>query len=99
MEDLDIAEDGLQMQAASPAVAGGATLHNSAAITPPLPQQGQQFLSMQQQQSQQLSPVQARYCKYFMQRVTTNVSHVLFYVVAEDGMAKLAVVVSGVQAC
>lgn len=32
--------------------------------------------------------------KYYIQRVSTNVNHVLFYVVDPDGMAKLAVVVS-----
>lgn len=37
---------------------------------------------------------QPPYGKYFMQRVTTNVAHVLFYVVDSRGFAKLAVVVS-----
>lgn len=37
---------------------------------------------------------QPPYVKFFMQRVTTNVAHVLFYVVDKRGFAKLAVVVS-----
>jgi hypothetical protein len=42
-----------------------------------------------QQQQQQFGP----WVKYYIQRVTTNINHVLFYCVDEAGMAKLAVVV------
>jgi hypothetical protein len=42
----------------------------------------------------QQGPLGAKpYCKYFMKRITTNVSHVLFYVVDAQGLGKLAVVV------
>jgi hypothetical protein len=62
--------------------------------------QQQQFMGLQPQQMMQAPPLfqqPLRYSKYFMQRVTTNVAHVLFYVVDTQGLAKLAVVVSAID--
>ena len=39
------------------------------------------------------APQPRRYVKYYIQRITTNVNHVLFYVVDEEAQGKLAIVV------
>eukprot|EP00879_Flechtneria_rotunda_P014119 GHRR01014749.1.p1 GENE.GHRR01014749.1~~GHRR01014749.1.p1 ORF type:complete len:229 (+),score=67.88 GHRR01014749.1:232-918(+) len=54
----------------------------------------QQQLLLARQQGGQCNPP---YCKYYMQRVTSNVAHVLFYVVNAEGAAKLAVVGTDVK--
>jgi hypothetical protein len=56
-------------------------------------QQGYGNMQQEMMQAPPLFQQAMRYNRYFMQRVTTNVAHVLFYVVDTQGMAKLAVVV------
>jgi hypothetical protein len=59
-----------------------------------------QFIELQQQHGSAGTPAlgmqltSGPWVKYYIQRVSTNVNHVLFYVVDPEGMAKLAVVVS-----
>jgi hypothetical protein len=59
-----------------------------------------QFIELQQQLGSAGTPAiglqltSGPWVKYYIQRVSTNVNHVLFYVVDPEGMAKLAVVVT-----
>lgn len=67
--------------------------------------QQQNSLGMGQPYQQLLSPPGSEqqlfgpWVKYYIQRVSTNVNHVLFYVVDSAGNAKLAVVVSRQWGC
>lgn len=107
MDDLPRADAAARLRDASPSAArqnSAAPSSGQQTPTPPpqcMPEQAglvpqpMQAPGMLQQQQQGQSG-QQRYCKFFMQRVTSNVAHVLFYVVDEQGYAKLAVVVSSV---